>query len=77
MQIGMGWYRDNPRQPLTETVREAASWYLHKYGQQATECWLNPADADGLPEWIGPIRLVRCRQVLRDNLWLGVGQSDN
>jgi len=75
LDIGMLWSL-GPRQSLTDQVREAAEFYLCKYGLQATECWLHPTvlAASGLDN-VGAIHLHGSRTVARGELWIGVGQS--
>src|SRR6266436_4456461 len=43
MNVGMMWFNDNPKTPLTAKVLEAAEYYRTKYGQSPDLCLVNPA----------------------------------
>jgi hypothetical protein len=75
MNQGMMWQLRDNKQSIAEAVREAAEYFLAKYNEQATECWVNSADLAGLPPFIGPIKMVGSRSVLRRHIWIGVGET--
>ena len=79
MDIGMLWSKRDRRQSLDAAVREAAEYYLSKYGLQATLCHCHPQAllAAGNPSHVGAIRMAGSRLIGRDDLWIGVGETED
>ena len=76
MKIGMLWFDDDPRRSLTERIVRAADYYSKKYGRTPTLCLLHPATAGpALPASVGGLELRTNASVLREHLWIGVGDK--
>ena len=79
MDIGMLWFDDDSRRGLDEKVARAAAYYKKKYGMQPTECHVNPAmlGAEGAGDGLttAGVRVRPNRTVIRNHLWLGVGNG--
>jgi hypothetical protein len=67
---GMLWY-DNGPAPLSDKLKKAADYYKSKYGRAPDLCFVHP---DAAPEGtqINGLTLHGCREVSKDNFWLGV-----
>jgi hypothetical protein len=76
MKIGMLWLDDDPRRSLTERIARAADYYSKKYGRAPTLCLLHPSTAgEALPANVDGLELRTNTSVLREHLWIGVGDS--
>ncbi len=76
MKIGMLWFDDDPRRSLTDRITQAAAYYADKYGRTPTLCLMHPATAgDGLPAQVNGVELRTNSGVLREHLWIGVGDT--
>jgi len=77
MNIGMLWYPDDKKLPIADQVREAAEFYLGKYGEQALVCHAHPRTLGaGAPDHVGPVRVVANPKILAGHLWLGTSDDD-
>ena len=76
MKIGMLWFDDDPSRGLLDRIGQAAAYYARKYGRPATLCLLHPATAgEGLPARLEGLELRTNPGVLREHLWIGIGES--
>jgi hypothetical protein len=76
MDIGMLWYDDDSKRRLDEKVARAAEFYRAKYGVQPTECYVHPGMlAAGDPSMAAGVRVRGNRTVIKNHLWLGVGDN--
>jgi len=74
---GMLWYPDNKKLPLEQQVREAAEYFLGKYGEQALVCNANPRTLGaGAPDHVGVVHVVANPKILPGHLWLGTSDDD-
>jgi hypothetical protein len=77
MDIGMLWYDDDHKGRLDDRVARAAAYYRQKYGVQPTECYVHPGMlAEGQPAVAAGVRLHPSRTVIKNHLWLGVGDDE-
>lgn len=75
MEIGMLWFDNNAQRNLAEKIARAVAYYRTKYGQPPTECFVNPAMLGPDPlEVAGGVHLHPAANVLKNHLWLGVGE---
>ncbi len=74
MQTGLLWYRENPKQPIEETVQRAADFYRAKYNVVPNVCHMHPRmlPPTGEPRTIAGISCKPARNVILNHLWLGV-----
>jgi hypothetical protein len=77
MDIGMLWYDDDHKRPLTERVSKAVDYYKAKYGAMPTVCFINPVTLQDAPESAAGVQLRSARNVLVDHFWLGLGESNS
>jgi|GEM_PF-340037 len=75
MDIGMLWYDDDHKRPLTERVGKAVDYYKAKYGVVPTVCFVNPVTLKDAPESAAGVQLRSARNVLVDHFWLGLGEA--
>ena len=76
MDIGMLWYDDDSKRRLDEKVARAVEFYRAKYGVQPTECYVDPGQlAVGQQEMAAGVRVRGNRTVIKNHLWLGVGDG--
>lgn len=76
MDIGMLWYDDDNKRPLSEKVARAVDYYKAKYGSVPTVCFVNPATLKESPDTAAGVQIRPARNVMVDHFWLGVGESD-
>ena len=76
MDIGMLWYDDDSKRRLDEKVARAVEFYRAKYGVQPTECYVHPGllPVDQQAMAAG-VRVRGNRTVIKNHLWLGVGDG--
>jgi hypothetical protein len=76
MDIGMLWYDDDSKRHLDEKVARAVAFYRAKYGVQPTECYVHPGllPVDQQAMAAG-VRVRGNRTVIKNHLWLGVGDG--
>ena len=76
MDLGMLWYDDDKRRPLAEKIRQAAEYYLKKYGQVITQCYVHPRMLpEGQALRVAGIRVLPSRVVVMNHMWLGIGKA--
>ncbi len=75
MDIGMLWFDDDSRRPLSEKVARAVEHYKTKYRTVPTVCFVNPATLNGGPEMAAGVQLREARHVLVNHFWIGVGDT--
>ena len=76
MDIGMLWYDDDNKRPLSEKVARAVEHYKTKYGAVPTVCYVNPATLkEGGPETSAGVQIRKARNVLADHFWIGMGET--
>ena len=76
MDIGMLWYDDDSKRRLDEKVARAVEFYRAKYGVQPTECYVHPGMlAAGDQAMTAGVRVRGNRTVIKNHLWLGVGDG--
>src|SRR5712692_10142210 len=75
MDIGMLWYDDDTKRPLSEKVARAVDYYKTKYGSVPTVCFVNPATLKDSPDTAAGVQIRPARNVMVDHFWLGVGES--
>ena len=76
MDIGMLWYDDDSKRRLDEKVARAVEFYRAKYGVQPTECYVHPGMlAAGDQAMTAGVRVRGNRTVIKNHLWLGVGEG--
>ncbi|HET7010243.1 MAG TPA: hypothetical protein VFI11_05660 [Anaerolineales bacterium] len=76
MNIGMLWFDDDARRGLPERIARAAAYYAQKYGRTPTLCLMHPTTAgEALPARLEGIELRTNRAVLREHLWIGIGET--
>jgi hypothetical protein len=68
---GMLWFDNDPHRSLAAKIKRAVAYYLKKYKQEATVCWVNEQQMDGKIAVQG-IRLRAARNVLKNHLIIGV-----
>ncbi|NIM94467.1 MAG: hypothetical protein GTO18_12260 [Anaerolineales bacterium] len=71
MKTGMLWFDDSSR-ALREKVKDAADYYLEKYGQKPTLCLVNPITLNGRKRAAKGIEMRGVRTVMPDHFLLGV-----
>jgi hypothetical protein len=75
MKIGMLWFDNDPNTDLAEKIERAAAYYLGKYKQTPTMCFVHPTMLVGCQT---PITIVdvRANSAIQPNyLWLGVSSD--
>jgi hypothetical protein len=82
MNVGMMWFNDNPKTPLTAQVLEAAEYYRAKYGQNPNLCLVNPAmyeqiSKEPLEGQAGKVVIRSLRSILPGHLWIGVDDKQS
>ena len=73
----MLWYDDDNKRQLDEKVARAAEFYRAKYGVQPTECYVHPGllAVDQPAVTAAGVRVRGNRTVIKNHLWLGVGEA--
>jgi hypothetical protein len=67
--IGMMWLDTNPKKAIEDKIRSAAAYYLKKYGEKSTLCFINPSQQDNLTEVDG-IKILAVKHILTNCFWL-------
>jgi hypothetical protein len=76
VKVGLLWFDDDPRRPLSEKIEEAAQRYREKFGVDPDTCYVNPATlGDGKVNGTR-VRVVPATQILPHHLLLGVAQEN-
>jgi hypothetical protein len=75
MDIGMLWYDDDSKRPITEKVARAVDYYKAKYGSVPTVCFVNPATLKDAADSAAGVQIRPARNVMVDHFWLGIGES--
>ncbi len=75
MNIGMMWFNDNPKIPLSAKVLEAAEYYRTKYGKSPDLCLVNPAMLAEPQMQEGKVLVRPLSSILPDHLWIGVDEK--
>lgn len=70
MNAGMLWY-DGSKRPIEDKVREAAAYYLKKYGVSAAFCMVQTEAVEKSLKVDG-VLVQPARYVMPNHLWLGV-----
>ncbi len=73
MKIGMLWFDDSARS-LKVRVQEAVEYYIEKYGQAPTLCFVNPSMLSDEVKPSNGVELLESRTVIPGHFWLGVGK---
>jgi hypothetical protein len=75
MNVGMLWFDNDPRTPLSAKVSRAADYYYQKYGLVPDLCLVNPSMLDERPDPIerrtGKVTVRSNRAILPGHLWIG------
>jgi hypothetical protein len=74
MKTGMLWF-DNSSRSVKEKVQEAAQYYIEKYGQAPTLCFVNPATLAGKADSSNGVEVREAPTVMPDHFWIGVAQK--
>jgi hypothetical protein len=75
MSIGMLWFNNDPKMTLANKIKQAAAYYLKKYGRAPELCLVHPAMLDGQTlNDVGGITVRPWRPVLPGHLWIGVDE---
>jgi hypothetical protein len=71
IKIGMLWFNNDGKQPLSEKIIEAADFYYKKYSKKADLVYVHPTN---LPDQvvIDGIEVRTSTMILPNHLWLGV-----
>ncbi len=88
MKVGMLWFDDDPKRPLSEKIERAAQRYQEKYGATPNLCYANPRTVgDGestltvrMPagksgKTARQVTLKQARSILPNHFWLGVAEN--
>jgi hypothetical protein len=76
MKTGMLWF-DNSSRSIKEKVQEAADYYLAKYGQAPTLCFVNPTTLAGKTDPSNGVEVREAATVMPNHFWIGVGQKSS
>jgi hypothetical protein len=71
MKTGMLWF-DNSSRSIKEKVTDAAAYYLEKYGQSPTLCFVNPATLEGKVAKSNGVEVREAPTVMPHHFWIGV-----
>lgn len=74
MKTGMLWF-DNSSRSIKEKVQEAADYYVAKYGQAPTLCFVNPATLEGKADGSNGVEVREAVTVMPDHFWIGVDKK--
>lgn len=69
----MLWFDDSSR-ALKIKVKDAVDYYVEKYGQAPTLCYVNPSMLSDKTKPSNGVEVRESRTVLPNNFWLGVGK---
>jgi hypothetical protein len=76
MKTGMLWFDNSPRS-IKEKVQAAADYYLEKYGQAPTLCFVNPSTLAGKTDPSNGVEVREATTVMPDHFWIGVDQKSS
>ena len=74
MKIGMLWF-DNSSRSVKEKVQDATTYYIEKYGQAPTLCFVNPATLEGKEDRSNGVEVREAPTVMPDHFWIGVDKN--
>ena len=74
MKTGMLWF-DNSSRSIKEKVKDAAEYYVEKYGQTPTLGFVNPATLAGKTDRSNGVEVREAPTVMPDHFWIGVSQK--
>lgn len=69
MKLGMMW-QDTSTADMADKVREAARYYVTKYGKAATLAFVNPTQHS--VDAVDGVKVKPSRSVRPNHIWLGV-----
>ena len=72
MKTGMLWFDNDPKADLSTKIARAADYYVRKYGQRPSICFVHPTMLNGIVPHAPDIDVRPNRQVLPNHLWLGL-----
>jgi hypothetical protein len=75
MISGMLWFDNNPKTDLPEKIDRAAQYYLKKYGQTPTLCFVNPKMIGEQEPEKDKIEVKASETILPFHFWLGIPQE--
>jgi hypothetical protein len=71
-EVGLLWFDDNPKVPLSVKIESAAQRYRERFGRSPEVCYVHPqtlAGAEGLP---AHLRVVERTTVQPNHFWIVV-----
>ena len=75
MNVGLLWFDNDPRTPLTDKVKRAADYYHKKYGRIPDMCLVHPTmlgtQTTQTMEHTGKVAVRSNRAILPGHLWIG------
>jgi hypothetical protein len=75
MKTGMLWFDNDVKTDLATKIARAADYYLRKYGQKPSICFVHPTMLNGGSSREMGIEVRPNRQVLPNHLWMGLQDS--
>jgi hypothetical protein len=74
MDIGMLWFDDDTKNPLTDRIKRGAEFYKDKYGRWPNSVHVNPRMLAGDAELVNyaGIRVLPNKTILNGHFWYGV-----
>ncbi|MCK5646819.1 MAG: hypothetical protein KAH97_08565 [Anaerolineales bacterium] len=73
MKIGMLWFDDSSR-AMKIKVKDAVDFYVEKYGQAPTHCYVNPSMLSDKTKPSNGVEVKESRTVMPHHFWLGIGK---
>ena len=73
MPWGLLWYDGDPKRPLEEKVRRAATRYVEKYGRKPNRCFVHPEAVgdESVGTEVNDCKVITSPTVLRHHFWIG------
>lgn len=72
MNVGMLWFDNDTKSEMKTKIKQAATYYQKKYGQQPNLCYVHPSMVNGDPLRADGIEVRTTKSVLPHHFWIGV-----
>jgi hypothetical protein len=74
MKIGMMWIKDDKKKSMTDSLKDALSYYSRKYGRKAESCYVNVSNFAELSPLAADmkINIASAKNVFPNCLWIGM-----
>lgn len=71
MNIGMMWFNNDPKTPVSTRIEEAIKYYKEKYNKNPDICYCNP-NVFTEQFKVGNVTVKSMKSILPGHFWIGI-----